>query len=231
MTVNGNPEPPDGPHPYFMALEEVFLELRGSPLQLSPKDWQVARAWHEEGIPLGVVEDTVRRIFERRQVKAEAEDEKKDDKVWGLGHFKRPVAAAWKRQQKLQAPAAGGEEESLDLAARLQRLAASLPDSLAGREAAAARIVALEGDAERIERRLTQIDGELLNAAREGLPAAEGDEIERELTLSRRALEARLPAEELARAEDRLREEILRRRLALPVLSLFSPEAVGSDEG
>ena len=229
MTANGNPEP-DGPHPYFMAIEEVFLELRGSPLQLSNKDWHIAREWHEEGIPLELVERTVRRIFERRVARAEAAGKEKDDKVWGLSHLKRPVAAAWSRQQKLEAPAAAGEEEELDLPARLERLAASLPAGLAARDAAAERIRALSGGAEAIEAALAKIDGELMAAGGEALPAAEREAIEGELAASCRTLAARLPADELERAEERLREEILRRRLELPVLSLFAPEALAAGD-
>ena len=231
MTANEKaeePEEPSGPHPYFMAIEEVFLELRGSPLQLSSKDWHVAREWHEEGIPLELVERTVREIFERRKAKAEVEEEK-EDKVWGLGHCKRSVKAAWRRQQKLEAPGAAGEREELDLPARLESLAAALPAGLARRQAAVKRIVALEGDAEAIEASLTEIDRELLQAGSEGLPSSEHEEIERQLAASRSALADRLPAAELERAEARLREEILRQRLALPVLSLFAPEASGMD--
>ncbi len=233
MTANGKaeePEEPSGPHPYFMAIEEVFLELRGSPLQLSSKDWQIARGWHEEGIPLELVERTVREIFERRRAKAEAAGEK-EDKVWGLGHCKRSVQAAWRRQQKLEAPGAASEREELDLPARLESLAAALPAGLARREAAIERIRGLDGGAEAIEASLAEIDRELLEAGSEGLEATEREAIERQLANSRAALAERLPAAELERAEARLREEILRQRLELPVLSLFAPEATGLDPG
>ncbi|HSK75349.1 MAG TPA: hypothetical protein VLQ45_02745, partial [Thermoanaerobaculia bacterium] len=39
------------------------------------------------------------------------------------------------------------------------------------------------------------------------------------------SLGGRLPAEELERSRERLARQALRRRLGLPVLSLFSPEA------
>ncbi len=228
MTANADPEEPSGPHPYFLAIEDVFLELRGAPLQLSPRDWQIAREWHEAGIPLELVERTVREVFERRRARLEAA-EKDDEKVWNLAYLKRSVKAAWRRQQELQAPGAAGEAEELDLPARLERLAASLPADLPGREAAAARIRALEGDAQAIEEGLARIDRELLEQARAGLPASGRQAIERELAASRETLADRLPAEELERAEERLREEVLRRRLGLPVLSLFAPEALDPD--
>ncbi len=228
MTANADPEEPSGPHPYFLAIEDVFLELRGAPLQLSPRDWQIAREWHEAGIPLELVERTVREVFERRRARLEAA-EKDDEKVWNLAYLKRSVKAAWRRQQELSAPGAAGEAEELDLPARLERLAASLPAELAGREAAAAEIRALEGDAQAIEESLARIDRELLEQARAGLPASGRQAIERELAASRETLADRLPADELERAEERLREEVLRRRLGLPLLSLFAPEALGED--
>ncbi len=216
---------PAGPHPYFLAIEDVFLELRGAPLQLSPKDWQVAKRWYEDGIPFELVERTVRELFARREAKKD--EEKKDQKVWGLGYCKRAVLGAWRRQQELQAPAAGGDEEELDLAARLDNLAAALPEGLAGRDAVVERIRSLVGDAETVEGRLAELDREVFETAAAALPASEAAAVDRELAASRAALAERLPADELERAGDRLREEILRRRLGLPVLSLFAPEALG----
>ncbi len=182
-------------------------------------DWQVARGWYEQGVPLELVEHTVRELFERRRVAG------KEDKVWSLGHCKRSVDAAWKRQQKLQAPGAAEDDDRLDLSARLDNLASALPAGLEDLQALAGRIRGLEGDAEAIEKRLAAIDHEIVGRAREGLADSERAEIEGELAASRKALAARLPADELERAQERLREEILRRRLSLPVLSLFAPEA------
>ena len=221
MTETENAEA--GPHPYFLAIEDVFLDLRGSPLQVSSADWQLAKEWYEQGIPLELVERTVREVFARR---AAREDRKKKQKVWSLRYCKRSVEAAWRRQQELQAPGAAAEEEELDLSSRLANLASSLPPGLAQSEEIAGRIRALEGDAEVIETRLTELDQEIVRRAREGLSAAEIEGIERELAVSRTALAARLPAAELERAQRRLREEVLRRRLSLPVLSLFAPEAM-----
>ena len=163
MTDTEKAEEPAGPHPYFLAIEDVFIDLRGSPLQLSPKDWQIARGWYEEGIPLELVERTVRELFERRRAAG------KEDKVWSLGHCKRSVDAAWKRRQKLLAPgAAEDDDEQLDLAARLENLASALPAGLEERQAMAGRIRGLDGDAEEIEKALAEIDREIVRRARGG---------------------------------------------------------------
>ena len=212
---------------YHRAIEDVFIDLRGSPLQLSVKDYQIAREWYEEGIPLELVESTVREVFARREAQ---KDEEKHKKVWTLGYCKRAVKAAWTRQQELQAPAAGGAEEELDLAGRLANLAAALPAGLAGRDAVAERIRALEGSAEVVEGRLAELDREVYQAAVGGLSFEDAAAVDRELAASRAALAARLPVEELERAGEALREEILRNRLGLPVLSLFAPEALAGSE-
>ena len=209
---------------YHRAIESFFIDLRGSPLQFSPKDYHIAKEWYEEGIPLEFVERIVSEVFARRETQ---KDDEKNKKVWGLSYCKRAIKAGWRRQQELQAAGVASEEEELDLATRLDNLASSLPAGLAGREAVAAKIRALEGDAETIEVRLTELDGELIRAAADALLPAEIEAIEQELATSRAALATRLPAAELERAGDRLREEILRRRLGLPVLSLFAPEALG----
>ncbi len=210
---------------YHRAIEDVFIDLRGSPLQFSPKDYHIAKEWYQDGIPLELVERTVREVFARREAR---KDEEKSKKVWTLGYCKRAVKAAWRRQQELQAPAAGGGEKELDLEARLRRLAAALPAGFAGRDQLAEKIRALSGEAEAIEGRLTELDLEAVRAVAAALSPQEVEAVEQELAASRAALAARLPAAELERAGDRLREEILRRRLGLPVLSLFAPEATTS---
>ncbi len=211
---------------YHRAIEDLYIDLRGPPLQFAPKDYHIAKEWYREGIPLELIERTVREIFARREARR---DEEKQDKVWSLSYVRRQVKAAWRRQQELQAPGAGGGEEELDLPARLANLAAALPADLAGRAAAAERILGLAGDAEAIEQGLAEIDREIVRRASDALPAADRQAIETELATSRAALAERLAADELERAGDRLREQILRRRLGLPVLSLFAPEALASD--
>lgn len=212
-------EPEAGPHPYFLAIEDVFLELRGSPLQLSPKDWQIAKGWHDAGVPLELVERVVREVFERRQARQDS------GKVWSLRHCKRAVDKAWQRQQELT-PGKAEATEALDLANRLVRLADALPGSLQDREQFSEKIRSLRGDAESIEHQLAQIDREVVAVAEGAFRVVERQAIADELAQAREALAERLPRDELDRAADRLREEISRRHTGLPVLSLFAPEAL-----
>lgn len=74
---------------YFMALEKLFFEYLGAPLQLSPRDYSIAHGWHSKGIPLEFVEQTVRKLFAR----------KKGGKIRSLAYCKRAVESAWRERQ------------------------------------------------------------------------------------------------------------------------------------
>ncbi|HTQ81557.1 MAG TPA: hypothetical protein VMM92_16285, partial [Thermoanaerobaculia bacterium] len=63
MTREGEAEE----HAYFEAVEEIFVGLRGAPLLLSPADWQVARRWQREGVPLSLVRGALEEVFAKRR--------------------------------------------------------------------------------------------------------------------------------------------------------------------
>jgi len=44
---------------YVRAVESVLSRLRGTPAVLSQRDWHLAAGWYREGIPLGVVVETL----------------------------------------------------------------------------------------------------------------------------------------------------------------------------
>jgi hypothetical protein len=92
-------------------------------------------------------------------------------------------------------------------------------------EGFARRIRDLEGSSPQVERELADLDGELLAAASNGLSTELRDELDSDVEAALAKLAARLPDAELERARERLRRQLLRRKLALPVLSLFAPEA------
>jgi hypothetical protein len=206
-------------HAYFQALEEIFVELRGSPLLLSPADWQVARRWHQEGVPLELVRRTLEEVFAKRKERGAK------GKISSLRYCAPAVEAAWAELRDLTAPGDRAAAPAFEVKPRLAALAASLPPSLPGLEALAARLAGLTGAPQEVEDRLAALDREMLAAAADGLDAESREEIaaavERTLTL----LGGRLPADELETSRDRLARQALRRRLGLPVLSLFSPEA------
>ncbi len=50
---------------YLARIEEFFSRQRKQGLVLSPKDWQLAQKWQEEGIPLAVVLRGIKRTCEQ----------------------------------------------------------------------------------------------------------------------------------------------------------------------
>jgi len=219
MSTPGHPFKASAGHDYFLAIEKIFIELRGSRLTLVPDDWHLTQRWHEMGMPLEWLERTLEEIFERRRAKGTAH------KIVGLRSIRRSIEAAWQRQQQLTAPARSGDVPAIDVKARLAALAEALPQEFVGGDALRRQILELDGDAETIEEQLAALDRELLEAAYQDLDAAGRERLERELVTAVTTLARRLPAAEIEEAKAQLRERLLRELLHLPVLSLFAPEA------
>jgi hypothetical protein len=204
---------------YFQSLEEAFIRLRGAPLLLSPKDWQVAQRWRASGIPLDFVITAMAEVFARRRERGS------EDRVSSLRYCARAVESAWRRAEELAGPVRRSEEPGLDVRARLTALARSIPAGWPDAESIAQRVLALEGDAAAIESALIAIDDAMLEAAAKRLDAAEAAALDSWVERRLEPLRARFDAAELARAAGRLRSRELRRRAGLPLLSLFSADA------
>lgn len=215
----------DEDHAYFQAVEEIFVRLRGAPLLLSPADWQVARRWHRDGVPLDLVRRALEEVFAKRQERGAK------GKISSLRYCAPAVEAAWAGLRELTAPGERLEAPAFDASLRLQALAAALPADLAGRDALTARIVALAGDPQAIEEGLAVLDREMLASVVASLDGPVRTEVEAAVEKTVAGLRGRLPADELERSRERLTWQVLRQRLALPVLSLFSPEAEGTASG
>jgi hypothetical protein len=211
-------EAEDSDHAYFQAIEEIFVELRGAPLLLSPADWQVARRWHREGIPLDLVRSTLEEVFAKRKERGAK------GKISSLRYCAPAVEAAWADLRELTAPAHRAEAPAFEVAPRLAALAASLP----GRENLATQVTHLSGDPQEVEERLAALDRQMLDQAWEGLDGEGRSEVEAAVEKTLASLAGRLPLAELASSRERLVRQTLRRKLGLPVLSLFSPEAQGA---
>ena len=212
---------------YFRAIEDGFIRLRGSPLLLSPSDFRIAQRWHRRGVPLALIESILPEVFARRAERGGARG-----KVLGLRFCAPAVEAAWEEMQELTA---SGEREAappeFDVPARLEALAAALPSRLPDRDELAAAIRGLAGPPEAVEDALTRLDEEALDAAERRLRAAGRAELERQAGASLAAVAGRLPAAEIETARGRLLRRLLRKRIGLPVLSLFAPEAEMAETG
>lgn len=213
-------------HAWFRAVEDVFIRLRGAPLLLSPADWQVAQRWHRAGVPLALIETTLAEVFARRGERGAR------GRIHSLRYCAPAVEAAWEEVQELQAP---GEREApppaLDVPARLAALAAALPAKLPGRDELAAAIRALSGPPEAVEEALARLEEETLDAADRRLRPPGRAELERQAEASLAGVAGRLPPAEIAAARDRLLRRLLRKRIELPLLSLFAPEAEAGAAG
>ncbi|MFL6197698.1 MAG: hypothetical protein ACJ76J_00840, partial [Thermoanaerobaculia bacterium] len=102
---------------------------------------------------------------------------------------------------------------------RLRNLAAAVPAAFA------ARVAGLHGDAPSVEAALSALDREMLAASSASLAPELRKEVEAAVEKTLAALKGRLPTDEVERSRERLTHQVLRQRLGLPVLSLFSPEA------
>jgi hypothetical protein len=208
-------------HAYFQAIEEIFVALRGAPLLLSPADWQVSRRWHRDGIPLDLIRGALQEVFERRKERGAK------GKISSLRYCAPAVEAAWEERRELATPGEGAEAPPFDLGARVRALAARLPEAFPGRDLLAGRVAALAGDPQAVEEALAGLDREMLAAAGASLGPADRAEVAAAVEKTLAGLRGRLPAEELERSRERLTQQVLRQRLGLPVLSLFSPDAEG----
>lgn len=208
---------------YFRAIETAFITLRGAPFLLAPDDWQITREWHRQGIPLRLVEQTLAEIFERRRAK-DAKDGRRS--LVTLRYCRRAVERAWRRRRELLAPASsGGEAPAFDPQSRLASLAAALPEDLPRRGHRQDEIRGLAGDAEAIERELTELDAHIVDEVLAALEPEIREELDSRLQKALQPLAERLPKADLERARGLLQEQILRQLTGLPVLSLFSSAA------
>ncbi len=209
---------------YFRAIEESFLRLRGSGTLLAAADWQMAREWRRSGVPLELVIETLETLFERLRQRRSKRG------ISSLRYFRAAVAAAW--DQELEVRSGGARRfaaQPLLVKDRLARLAASLPAELPRREHFAEAIVALSGTVAEVEPELAELDRDLLSALAATLSAAASAELDHEVIRTLAAHAGRLSASERTAARARLRDQALRRRWHLAVLSLFAPEAQEPD--
>lgn len=209
-----------GDRQYFRRLEDLFISLRGAPLLLSPADWEVARRWREAGIPLDLIESVLREIFERSPKKAGRGG------VRSLKYFDRPVTAAWEESLELGAAEGDRTAREIDVPSRLAMLAASLPERPDELRQIGQQIRALSGSAQQVEAGLAGIDAEMLRISLASLSKSEAAALEEGVERALARLDPRLDSREVTRLRDGLRMRQLRRLKSLPLLSLFSPDAL-----
>ena len=79
---------------YFQLIEDYFVQKRGNPMLLSPKEWALIREWHDAGIPGEVVLRAIDRGFASKKEEFES--------PVSLKYFNRIVKSEYKRYLKSQ---------------------------------------------------------------------------------------------------------------------------------
>jgi hypothetical protein len=108
---------------YFQTVEDYFLQKRGNPMLLSPKEWSLIHEWHDALIPHEVVLRAIDRGFEKKKV---AEEKAPTT----LTYFKRIVKSEYKHYQKsLEGKVPETASEAKDLQEFLAQLVSALSAS------------------------------------------------------------------------------------------------------
>lgn len=211
------------PESYFAAVESYFVERRGSPLFITPKEWHLVAEWERLGIPLEVVQEAIDTVFERPKTRHRRRT---------LAYCRQSVEAAFRRFK--EARLGGRTEEALEvehdvlrecerLVTMLGRAAESSPHALAEALRSAAREVealARSGmTLARMESRLSELDEALVGALDRGVDPEKRRALEREATRTLASYRERMPEDVYDAA---VRSAFLRRLRATFGLSRLS---------
>lgn len=209
---------------YVTALEREFLRLRGKAILLGPSDWELACDWFHRGIPLELVVEEMKRLFERQR------EHKSRRGISSLRYFRAAVEAAWSELERVRA---GGYRDPaftpLNISKELERLKQELPLDLPERARWLSLLQALQQEsaasAQQVEAKLEEIEHTILEELLRGLPVA--DRLAVDVSVSR--LLARVRQEVTESDQEAIRKtiqrQILRKRFSLPRLTLFSAES------
>lgn len=215
---------------YYEEVESYFVARRGSPLFITPSEWDLVWRWERLGIPLAVVKEGIDRVFERPKTLS---------KPRRLGYCRQTVEAAFRRfrESNLGGRAGAAEEEGTgasphlaEISSRLRKLAAEWSD----KEPTLALFLERTSDALRslseraeeapdeVERELTAIDGKLVIESETVLGDATREELRREAESSLESYRDRMPEKIYRAALESAYRRRLRRKLGLPTLSLYA---------
>jgi len=198
---------------YYREIETHFAMRRGTPFILSAKDWALMKKWHDEGVPLPVVIEAIDSVFEKNETSGRRKV------ISSLSYCRHAVKELWDERRNLYV---GGIEQTPESAPEvmLEQLAQRLEASPSG-AAFAERVRALgsEKSVPRIEQRLIELEGEMLESVMATSPQ-DIAEIRHEIA---KALgnTAALDEKTRARTEEANLRRMIRERFDLPRLTLF----------
>jgi hypothetical protein len=206
---------------YVEAIEAHFRARRGAEHVLSPRDFAVAKGWHQHGVPLATVLVGIDRAFEA------------DPKVSSLTFCRRRVeelVSAGPRPAGVRAPVGSGgdrlsQSDLLEMLALLrERLAALPPGTRAGFAMVTRRIeeiqdlltVASRPNWDYVRDKLREIDEEVSATAVDALSAEDRAAVRAEAGRAAERHRGRVDAASLEDALARFTVQRARERLQLP---------------
>ena len=233
MAARPSPSPDEAVETdYYGTIETHFIERRGSPLFISPKEWALIRRWEELGIPSEVVCAALDEVFSRP---------KAYDAPRKLGYCRQTVEARFRRycEAQLGSSETGPSDEPTPEESTPVRFLESLQAELVNLAAAyraeqpafaqalddgvrelAEIVAALSTRGDDVEPRLKLLENRLLSKAELVFPA----DLEALREDSEKALgsyRSRMPADVYDAAVQSGYRRRLRRLAGLPTLSLF----------
>jgi hypothetical protein len=219
---------------YYAAIERHFVSLRGAPLFITPREWQLIDTWHERQIPLRVVKDGLDRTFEKR---------KSTRPVRHLAYCRQAVEAAYRRFCEALAGSdhsvedGSGEVSTVRLhLGDLERSVVETARNLGTSQPAL--VQTLEHIAERLgelasnplhadgfpnlERELGELEMAVVREAETALDEAERRHLQNEGELSLARYRSRMPDDVYRSALQSAYLKRVRGRFGIPALSLFT---------
>ena len=215
---------------YYQEVESYFVARRGSPLFITPDEWDLVFRWEQMGVPLAVVKEGIDRVFERPKTLL---------KPRRLGYCRQTVEAAFRRFRESSfggrtgetaSEDAGAEAHLLEISSRLRDLAAAWKESegelSSFLEQASDAVRSLAERAEEmpgeVERELLDLDGKLVVESETVVGEASREELRREAESSLESYRERMPEKIHRAAVESAYRRRLRRKLLLPTLSLYT---------
>jgi hypothetical protein len=197
---------------YFLEIEAHFAMRRNTPFILSSKDWALMQRWRDEGIPLPVVIEAIDSVFEKNETSGRRKT------ISSLSYCRHAVKELWQERRELFVGGSDVTPES-NPQARLEELAQRIEPGGGAEFAARVRALGSERSVPRIEQRLMEIEGQLIDALIASAPE-EVERIRRDIAASL-GDPSKLDPKIRARTEEANLRRRIRERFALPRLTLF----------
>jgi len=217
---------------YYAAIERYFVSLRGSPLFIAPRDWQLIHSWLQKQIPLEVVKEGLDRAFEKR---------KSTRPVRGLSYCRQTVESTYRRhcealtgahrEEEVGDVAVTAHHHLLELASQLEKAGHAhetshpvLSEAMAQLAQRLARLAAEQPKSSRfndIEAELQQMDDELLRVGDRSMNEEQRRHCREDAGKALERYQSRMPEDVYSSALQSAYRKRVRAHFGLPTLSLL----------